>query len=107
MSIKLIVFVSFTLFVGYLGFLGNQPEKQAGNAYEYKARNTVNEYLHKNHLEAANLIAYQSKAKPPPDYAYIYRSNEKCIEFIVYCHGNECNQLRKYPYHEHGENCPL
>lgn len=73
---------------------------------ENEARNTVLDYLEKNDLPNENLAFYKSAVKPSPDFSYLYTGGGRCIEFIVLCHGQSCNELRKYPYDEHGEQCP-
>jgi len=73
---------------------------------ELMALQRVVSYLEKNNLPNENLMAFKSKASPKPDFAYLYTGDERCIEFIIYCHGNTCNELNKYPYDKHGEKCP-
>ena len=73
---------------------------------EVDARNTVLEYLAKNNLPSENLVYISSAVKPGTDFSYLYTGGERCIEFIVLCHGQSCKELRKYPYDVHGEQCP-
>ena len=71
-----------------------------------EARNTVLDYLAKHDLPNEKLSVYKSSVKPSPDFSYLYTGGGKCIEFIVLCHGQSCNELGKYPYDEHQEQCP-
>lgn len=73
---------------------------------EIEARNTVLDYLAKNDLPNENLVSFKSAVKTSPDFSYLYTGGGRCIEFIVLCHGQSCKELRKYPYDEHGEQCP-
>ena len=73
---------------------------------ELMALQRVVSYLEENNLPNENLLVFKSKASPKPDFAYLYTGGERCIEFIIYCHGNTCNELNKYPYDKHGEKCP-
>lgn len=71
-----------------------------------EAKNTVLAYLTKNQLPAEELKPFASSAQPSPDFSYLYTGGGRCIEFIINCHGQSCSDLRKYPYDEHGEQCP-
>ncbi len=71
------------------------------------ARNTVLKYLAKNQLPAEVLAPFNSLVTPTPDFSYLYAGGGRCIEFIVYCHGKTCNDWSKYPYDEHGDECPF
>jgi hypothetical protein len=73
---------------------------------ELEAKNTVLAYLAKNKLPVEYLKPFVSSAQPSPDFSYLYTGGGRCIEFIINCHGKICTELRKYPYDEHGEQCP-
>ena len=73
---------------------------------EAEARSVIVEYLAKNNLPNEPLVLFKSSAKPMPDFSYLYTGGGRCIEFIVLCNGQSCKELRKYPYDEHGEQCP-
>jgi hypothetical protein len=73
---------------------------------ESEAKNTVLAYLAKNQLPREGLKPFSSSAQPSPDFSYLYTGGGRCIEFIINCHGQSCTDLRKYPYDEHGEQCP-
>ena len=80
--------------------------EQKTPSMDTEAYNTVLQYLARNNLPSQELRPYHSSASPQPDYSYLYIGGERCIEFVVYCHGQNCNDLKKYPYDEHGEQCP-
>lgn len=73
---------------------------------EIEARNVVVNYLAKNDLPNENLASFKSTVKHSPGFSYLYTGGGRCIEFIVLCHGQSCKELLKYPYDEHGEQCP-
>ena len=73
---------------------------------EQEAKNTVLAYLAKNQLPLEGLKPFNSSVQPSPDFSYLYTGGGRCIEFIINCHGQSCTELRKYPYDEHGEQCP-
>lgn len=73
---------------------------------ELQAREAIQAYLSMSELPLTELKPIKSSAQPSPDFSYIYINGNRCIEFIVNCHGENCSELQKYPYHEHGEECP-
>ncbi len=96
------VLLLFLLFL-----LGCTGEQTLTPEMEKNARKTVKSYLTKYQLPLEGLDVFKSKAKPKPDFSFLYINGERCIEFIVYCYGGtNCTELRSYPYHEHGEECP-
>ena len=73
---------------------------------EQDAKSTVLAYLAKNQLPPEGLKPFESPVQPPPDFSYLYTGGGRCINFIVLCHGQSCQELRLYPYDEHGDQCP-
>jgi hypothetical protein len=71
-----------------------------------EARNTVLDYLTNNQLPHKGLELFKSSAQPTADFSFLYKGAGRCIEFIVNCHGQSCKDLAKYPFDEHGEQCP-
>jgi len=71
-----------------------------------EAKNTVLAYLRKNQLPHEGLKLFDSSAQPKPDFGFLYTGAGRCIEFIIYCAGQSCGEMLKYPYDEHGEQCP-
>ena len=71
-----------------------------------EARNTVLAYLTKNKLPHQGLELFESNARPKPDFGFLYKGAGRCIEIVIYCHGQSCKDRRSYPYDEHGEKCP-
>jgi len=70
------------------------------------ATKTVVDYLKRNNLPNENLVASVSQNRNIADFSFLYTGAGRCINFIVKCYGNSCNDLQKYPYDEHGEKCP-
>ena len=96
--------VLLLLFLFLLGCAGEQPLTVE---MKKNARKTVESYLTKYKLPLEGLKIIESKAKPKPDFSFLYTGDNRCIEFIVYCYGDiKCTELRSYPYIEHGEECP-
>ena len=90
-----------------VGFSGCKNEKiQKNNQMEAKARTTILNYLANNDLPENGLSSFESSVKPTPDYSYLYTGENRCIEFIVYCNGEDCAEWKKYPFDEHGDECP-
>ncbi len=83
----------------------NTP-KEISPEMEAEAKGKVLEYLEKHNLSKDGIVKFQSKAQPKPDIAYLYTGSGRCIEFVIYCYGLSCKEMRWYPYDEHGEKCP-
>ena len=96
----LLVIVSIVVFGCDYGKVDKTP------SMEKEAKDTVLSYLEKNNLPQEGLEVFYSLAQPKADYSYLYKGGGRCIEFIIYCSGRDCTELRKYPYYEHGEKCP-
>ena len=73
---------------------------------ELEAKNKILTYLTKNELPHEGLNPFHSSVEPTPDFSYLYTGGGRCIHFIIYCHGHSCNDMSKYPYDRHGEQCP-
>lgn len=74
---------------------------------ESQAKNNVIAYLAKKNLGPEGLASFKSSVKPEPGFSYLYTGSGRCIEIIVLCYGNNCSEVRSYPYDRHGERCPL
>jgi hypothetical protein len=90
-----------------LSLLGCDGERLLAPQMEKKAIKTVEAYLNKYNLPLEELKPFQSSASSKPDFSFLYTGGGRCIEFIVYCYGNECTELKSYPYYEHGDKCPV
>jgi len=100
--------VRLTLLLFSLFLLGCVGERPLTPEMKKNARKTVELYLTKYQLPLDGLETFKSKAKPKPDFSFLYTGSNRCIEFIVYCYGGtKCTELRSYPYIEHGEECPV
>jgi hypothetical protein len=97
-----------TSFLFFISILSSCDESANSKTPEMErdAKNTVLEYLAKNQLPVEKLRAHKSLAKPTPDFSFLYTGGGRCIEFIINCNGKSCKKLEKYPYDEHGEQCP-
>jgi len=71
-----------------------------------EAKSVVLAYLSKNQLPHEGLEVFNSAVRPKPDFSFLYKGAGRCIEFIINCNGQNCKEMRKYPYDEHGEKCP-
>ena len=103
MHIKYFAFV-FLLFL--IGCEYQSNSKALTPEMEAEAKNTILQYLVKNKLPVEGLEPFNSKVSNKPDFSYLYTGGGRCIEFIVYCNNQSCNDLHKYPYDEHNEKCP-
>ena len=84
----------------------SEQQKTLTPAMELQAKQTIEAYLQKNQLPLEGLKPYNSSASPKPDFGFLYTGGDRCIEFVVTCHGGNCTDWAKYPYDEHGEKCP-
>ncbi len=73
------------------------------------ARNNVEKIIKRQGLPSAELISSPEHfSTPKPDFTYFYVEGGRCIEYAVQCYaGTKCSEISKYPYHEHGEKCPI
>ena len=101
-------FIKFPLVIAIIvGIAGCENEKiPKSNKMEAQARTTVLNYLADNDLPEKGLSSFESSVKPTPDFSYLYTGANRCIEFIVFCNGADCTEWKKYPFDEHGEECP-
>ena len=90
----------------FISSCGEEKRSTKTPAMEKQARETILAYLAKKQLPADGLNEFISSVKPAPDYSYLYTGAGRCIEFIVYCYGDDCTEWHKYPYDEHGDQCP-
>jgi hypothetical protein len=74
---------------------------------EAQAKRSVINYLAKKNLSSEGLLPFKSKVKPEPGFSYLYKGSGRCIEIIVLCFGQNCSEVRSYPYDSHGEEYPL
>lgn len=72
-----------------------------------QAKSSVIAYLAKKNLPPEGLATFESSVQPEPGFSYLYTGNDRCIEIIVLCYGENCSEVRSYPYDRHGEKCPL
>ena len=72
-----------------------------------QAKNSVIAYLARKNLPPEGLATFKSSVKPEPGFSYLYTGSGRCIEIIVLCYGQNCSEVRSYPYDRHGEQCPL
>ena len=81
-------------------------EKNLTPQMKTNARNAVIEYLNKNNLPIENLSDFKADTKPKSDFAFLYTGGGRCIAFAVECYNSLCSKVSKYPYDEHGDDCP-
>mgnify|MGYP003384815038 CR=1 FL=1 len=72
-----------------------------------QAKSSVIAYLTKKNLSPEGLATFKSSVQPEPGFSYLYTGSGRCIEIIVLCYGQDCSEVRSYPYDRHGEQCPL
>lgn len=89
-----------------VGCESNKQMQVSMSELEERARAVVEDHLFKKELTLDGLSAFKSKAMPSPDFSFLYKAEGRCIEFLVYCDNNECKELKWYPYHQHGAECP-
>ena len=101
----LTAFIGASLLVGCNG--GYETPTNRTAEMEAQARSSVVSYLAKQNLTSDGLSPFKSSVQPEPGFSYLYTGNNRCIEIIVLCYGQNCNEVRSYPYDRHGEKCPL
>ena len=86
---------------------GYETPKVRTPEMESQAKNSVINYLAKKDLSPEGLVVFKSSVQPEPGFSYLYTGGGRCIEIIVLCYGQNCSEVRSYPYDRHGEKCPL
>lgn len=98
-------FLGMSLLVGCDG--GYETPTIRTAEMEAQAKSSVVAYLAKQNLTSDGLASFKSSVQPEPGFSYLYTGNNRCIEIIVLCNGQNCSEVRSYPYDRHGEKCPL
>jgi len=105
-KLRLLVFVTF-VFLCVLTIIACQKESQVLTpVMESQARKTIEVYLQKQQLPLEDLRPLSSMSSQKADFGYLYTGNGRCIEFVVKCYKDNCTDWEKYPYDEHGDQCP-
>lgn len=101
MKINLIVFIVAFVFITAC----EKKQKVLTPAMEGQARKTIEVYLQQKQLPIEGLNSL-STTSAKIDFSYLYTGEGRCIKFIVRCHTHHCSDWEKYPYDEHGDECP-
>ena len=101
----LLALICIFLLVGCNG--GYETPEVRTPEMEAQARSSVIAYLARKNLPPEGLDTFKSSVKPEPGFSYLYTGNNRCIAIIVLCYGQNCSEVRSYPYDRHGEQCPL
>lgn len=86
---------------------GYETPKVRTPEMESQAKTSVINYLSKKKLTPEGLAEFKSSVEPEPGFSYLYTGSGRCIEIVVLCDGQNCSEVRAYPYDRHGEQCPL
>ncbi len=103
---KIVKLATLIFAIAYLSIGCSDHQKVLTPEMERDAKAAVVKYLKNNNLPVENIVAVESMAQTKPDFGYLYTGGGRCIEFIVTCYGHDCTELQKYPYDEHGDECP-
>lgn len=86
---------------------GYETPKVRAAKMAVQAESSVISYLARKDLPPEGLVTFNSSMQPEPGFSYLYTGGGRCIEIIVLCYGQNCSEVRSYPYDRHGEQCPL
>ena len=89
--------------------VGCEDKKKLTSEMEKNARKNVEQRIKRDGLSPGELLlSTEHFSYPEPDFTFFYTENGRCIEYVVQCYaGTKCSEVSSYPYHEHGENCPI
>ena len=97
----LLIFLSFVFLVAC-----QDKPKVISEEMNASALGELHTYLITHGLEKEGITAFNSKGSSRPDIAFLYTGSNRCIEFVFECYGQDCTEMRWYPYDEHGDECP-
>jgi len=98
--------VTFIILLIYFALAYWSEPKEPSSKMKEMAKRTIVDELKRNKLPYKNITISVSKNKAIADFYVHYTDGERCIEYIVKCHGRSCTQLQSYDYDFHGEECP-